>query len=147
MWAKFFGKKGKETVEILNNQFDSLRKNTQATFIALVGLKGNIKGQPIISTIDDNCEFDKTQIKRFQVKLTEMYFRFKVLDLIPSSIDQQLQSIQFDYGSKLQFSIVTVPEQKSETFLVVALTTNIPKLLKGIEKIAKTINLLTYRSE
>ncbi len=28
-----------------------------------------------------------------------------------------------------------------------ALTTNIPKLLKGIEKIAKTINLLAYRSE
>ena len=145
MWSRFFGKKDILTIEVLTNQFESILKKSNSYFISLVGVQGKIKGLDIITVRDDYCEFDKNEIKKFIVKLTEFYLRFKSLDFFQDNSKKTMRFINFNYGDLQQFAIIPIPDNSQ--FIIVCLTQSVFKIISNLEKLNKTIAQLTYKKQ
>jgi hypothetical protein len=137
MFARFFSKKDLETIELLTQQFENLLKKSDAQYLALMGIKGKIKGLDIITVIDPKCNFDKEELKRINAKQVENYVRTVNLELVSEERNKFLQYIEYYYAEDMQFYIIRIPN--NEQFIITALNCNMGKVLKNIDKIHATI--------
>lgn len=127
-----FSKKDPQMIEILQTEFDNLRKKSESEFIGLVGMSGNIKGLDIISSIDPNTKFDVKKIKGFYAKLVETYLRISDLIMNPTNVSS-LKYILFEYGGILKYCIIRIPGNNQ--FIIITLTKNVQKIVKGMDKL------------
>jgi hypothetical protein len=129
---RFFSKKELEKVQDLEREFENIVKNAQADFIALVGISGKAKGLDIINVLSPNPNVDATQLKRYAAKLVEVYLRLQSLELVSSEVDTPLQYFQLNYTEQLNFCLIPIPG--NDLFVLIAVSPNITKILKSLEK-------------
>jgi hypothetical protein len=130
--SRFSSKKELETAKDLENELESTVKNTQAEFIALVGIKGKLKGLDVVNVIKKDSEVNLPKLKRYVAKLVEVYLRIESLQLIAQEEGNSLQYFQLFYSEQLNFCIIPIPS--NDRFVIITVVPNISKVLKSFEK-------------
>nr|MDO8110727.1 hypothetical protein [Candidatus Sigynarchaeota archaeon] len=139
-WSKLFSKKDLEAIDALQKEFEALLKKSDADFICLVGLTGNIKGINIINAVGKNETFGAKQMKMFAAKGVEFFSRFKALEFIPAEFEDPVKAIKFYYNEKLSFYIIPIPG--NDTFVILALNAHALKIIGNMDRIYSLINQL-----
>ncbi len=130
--SRFSSKKELETVQDLESELESTLKSTQAEFIALVGIKGKLKGLDVVNVIKQDSEVNLPTLKRYVAKLVEVYLRIESLQLIAQDGGNSLQFFQLYYSEKLNFCII--PILGNDRFIIVTVAPNVSKVLKSLQK-------------
>jgi hypothetical protein len=140
--SRFSSKKELETVQDLEKELESTVKNAQAEFIALVGIKGKLKGLDVVNVIKKDSEVDLPKLKRYVAKLVEVYLRIESLQLISQDEGNSLQYFQLFYSEQLNFCII--PILGNDKFVIVTVAPNVSKILKSLqrEKVNDKLNQL-----
>ncbi len=89
--SRFSSKKELETVQDLEKELESTVKTSQAEFIALVGIKGKLKGLDVVNVINKDSTVSLPTLKRYAAKLVEVYLRIDTLQLISQAEGNSLQ--------------------------------------------------------
>ncbi len=130
--SHFSSKKELETVQDLEKELESMVKSSQAEFIALVGIKGKLKGLDVVNVINKDSRVNLHTLKRYVAKLVEVFLRIDTLQLISQEEGNSLQFFQLCYSEQLNFCII--PILGNDKFIIVAVAPNISKVLKSLQK-------------
>lgn len=136
--SRIFSKKEEiETLELIDNQMDSLLKKSGANFMSLVGIKGKVKGLELLTVTNSNCRLETKDIRLFNAKLAEYFLRNQKLVLFTGSNAKAMQYAHYYYGEDSEFYII--PLEQSTTFIVTSMNGNIEKVIKNMEKINSAV--------
>ncbi|OLS12515.1 MAG: hypothetical protein RBG13Loki_3877 [Promethearchaeota archaeon CR_4] len=130
--SRFSTKKELDTVQDLEKELESAVKSAQAEFIALVGIKGKLKGLEIVNAIKKDSVVNLPKLKRYVAKLVELYLRLETLQLISQDARNKLQYFQLYYAEQVNFCLI--PILGNDKFIIVAMASNISKVLKSLER-------------
>ncbi len=130
--SRFSSKKELETVQDLEKELESTVRSAQAEFIALVGIKGKLKGLDVVNVINKDSEVKLPTMKRYVAKLVEVYLRIETLQLNAQDEGNPLQFFQLYYSEQLNFCVV--PILGNDRFIIVSVAPNISKVLKSLQK-------------
>ncbi len=130
--SRFSSKKELETIQDIEKELELTVKNAQAEFIALVGIKGKLKGLDVVNFIKPDSEVNLHTMKRYAAKLVEVYLRVVNLQLTTQEEGNSLQYFQLYYAEQLNFCVI--PILGNDRFIIIAVAPNIAKLLKSLQK-------------
>mgnify|MGYP006282265257 CR=1 FL=1 len=130
--GRIFGRNNLQITEKLEKKIDSIRGKSKASFLALVGLTGKIKGLNVATSVNDSSELEENEIKRLCAKIAEAYIRSKMLKL-RSGDETNLSYIQFRYTDSKSYWIF--PLYPSEEFAIIAQEANPFKIIDRLSDV------------
>lgn len=130
--SRLFSRQELATAEELEKILASIQKNSQSHYVALVGLKGKVKGLEVVTVQDKKVEVDEREFRRYAAKLAELYLRLSSLELVPRDRAPAPVFLRVYYTEDLDFYVL--PVGGTEGFIVIALGSTETRLVKYLQK-------------